>query len=64
MPVDAHLDALRRRHRELETRLHELFNAPSADMLTIRSLKREKLKLKDEIERLTRERETGTAQRA
>jgi hypothetical protein len=61
MSMEAHLEALKRRHRELESELHQLYRAPSADMLAVKSLKREKLRLKDEIERLSR---TETARRA
>lgn len=52
MNVDAHLEALRQKHGEIERQLHEALTHPSIDDADIHDLKRRKLHLKDEIERL------------
>ena len=44
-----HLDALSRRHRELDRQIIELQEAESVDDLEISRLKAEKLQVKDEI---------------
>lgn len=51
MSVESHLASLERRHADLERELHEALQHPSADVL-VSSIKRRKLQLKDEIERL------------
>lgn len=43
------LDVLRTEHRQLDGKIRLLEESPSADMLQIRRLKREKLRLKDLI---------------
>ena len=53
MAVDSHVEALQRRHADLEHRLSEIIAVPSADGSTISQLKREKLRVKDEIFRLS-----------
>lgn len=52
MSLSAHLQELSEKHRQLERRIEEEEARPSSDNLTIRRLKQEKLKLKDEIARL------------
>ncbi len=52
MAVQAHLAELERKHRVLEDELHEALVHPSTDALRIAELKRRKLVVKDEIERL------------
>jgi len=52
MTVDARLQSLRSRHTKLEEELHREQTRPHADDAHIAELKREKLRLKDEIERL------------
>ncbi|MBY0381554.1 MAG: DUF465 domain-containing protein [Xanthobacteraceae bacterium] len=52
MAIQAHLVELERKHRSLETELHEALNHLSTDDARIAELKRKKLVLKDEIERL------------
>ena len=52
MAMQAHLSELERRHQALEHELAEALQHPSTDDLTIAELKRRKLALKDEIERL------------
>jgi hypothetical protein len=54
MAVDAHVEALQRRHADLEHQLNEIITLPSADSWTITRLKREKLRVKDEIFRLSK----------
>ncbi|MGD9829166.1 MAG: YdcH family protein [Hyphomicrobiaceae bacterium] len=52
MSIGAHLAELSERHKTLERKLEEVMARPSADDLEIAELKREKLKIKDQIERL------------
>jgi len=52
MSVDAHLKELQRKHAVLSRQVEEVERQPAADDLQVRSMKREKLKLKEEISRL------------
>ena len=52
MAMTSHLAELSEKHRMLEQRIHEETTRPGSDDADIRKLKQEKLKLKDEIERL------------
>jgi hypothetical protein len=52
MSMAAHLAELSDRHRTLERKLAEEISRPGSSDLEIARLKREKLKLKDEIVRL------------
>lgn len=52
MAIQAHLAELERKHRTLESELHDALRHLSTDDLRIAELKRRKLMLKDEIERL------------
>jgi hypothetical protein len=52
MAIQAHLAELERKHRILESELHDALRHLSTDDLRIAELKRRKLMLKDEIERL------------
>ena len=52
MSVQSHLDTLRQKHQGLEAKIREEERRPGADNVHIRTLKREKLHLKEEIERL------------
>lgn len=52
MAIQAHLVELERKHRVLENELHDALLHPSTDDLQIAELKRRKLMVKDEIERL------------
>ena len=52
MAIQAHLAELERKHRILESELHDALRHLSTDDLRIAELKRRKLILKDEIERL------------
>ncbi len=55
MAISSHLAELAEKHRTLEQRLSQAVSSPGSDDIEIRRLKQEKLKLKDEIERLRRE---------
>jgi hypothetical protein len=52
MTTEAHVEALERRHRELDLRIEEEMSHPSHDDLYIAALKRKKLEIKDELARL------------
>ena len=52
MALQAHLVELERKHKLLETELHEALLHLSTDDLEIVELKRRKLMVKDQIERL------------
>jgi hypothetical protein len=52
MALEGHLDELSQRHSALKRRIEEEMARPGSNDLEIRRLKQEKLKLKDEIERL------------
>jgi hypothetical protein len=55
MSIQSHLAELERRHQALEDEINEALAHPSTDDLTIAQLKRRKLHVKDEIERLRQE---------
>ncbi len=55
MPLSGHLDVLSDKHRVLEKKLSEALNHPSISDAELAILKREKLKIKDEIRRLSGE---------
>lgn len=52
MTLSSHLDELRRKHQTLSTKIEQEQRHPSADDLELRDLKRKKLHLKEQIERL------------
>ena len=52
MAIQAHLVELERKHKVLESELHEALVHLSTDDLRIAELKRRKLMVRDEIERL------------
>ncbi|MBM3529596.1 MAG: DUF465 domain-containing protein [Alphaproteobacteria bacterium] len=52
MTIHAHLSELERRHQALEQEIADAISHPSSDDLKIAELKRRKLLVKDEIERL------------
>lgn len=52
MALDAHVAELSDKHRALEKKIQHEMARPSADSLTIAELKREKLRIKDELARL------------
>ncbi|MGK2740638.1 YdcH family protein [Tepidicaulis sp. LMO-SS28] len=53
MALESHIAELMRRHEDLEQRIEREFLHPGSDDLHITELKRRKLRLKDEIEKLT-----------
>ena len=52
MAAEAHLEELSEKHRVLDQAIAAEMSRPYADDMKVQELKREKLKLKDEIERL------------
>lgn len=52
MTMETHLNELERRHQALEREIEEAMHHPGIDTLALTELKRKKLSLKDEIERL------------
>jgi hypothetical protein len=52
MSLESHLDELKRRHGDIEREINEALLHPSVDDLEIVTLKRRKLAIKDEIEKL------------
>jgi hypothetical protein len=52
MAMQSHLAELEKRHQALEEEITEAMTHPSADDLRVAELKRKKLHVKDEIERL------------
>ena len=52
MALEAHLEELSEKHNSLEKQIEEEMARPQADTLLISELKRQKLRIKDEIERL------------
>lgn len=45
----SHASALQLKHAGLERRIHEELSRPAPDMVTIQSLKRRKLRIKEEL---------------
>ena len=52
MAIESHLAELEKRHQALEQEISDALAHPSTDDLQIAELKRRKLHVKDEIERL------------
>ena len=52
MPMNSHVTELERRHQALEKKIEDAINHPGTDDLEIADLKKRKLLLKDEINRL------------
>ncbi len=52
MSLSAHLDELRRKHQALSDQVEAAQRQPATDDLTIAELKKQKLRLKEEIQRL------------
>ena len=53
MSLSSHLQQHRKKHETLEIQVEEASRSPAVDDLTITSLKKQKLKIKEEIARLT-----------
>jgi hypothetical protein len=52
MSLASHLDELHRKHSDIERQIDSAMQHPSTDNLEIANLKRRKLAIKDEIEKL------------
>ncbi len=52
MSLGAHLQELKKKHANLSERVEQAQRSPSIDDLDLRALKKEKLRLKEEITRL------------
>ncbi|GAA0295696.1 YdcH family protein [Rhodovulum strictum] len=53
MTLSSHLQELRRKHQALSDKVEEAQRTPATDGLHIAELKKQKLKLKEQIERLS-----------
>ena len=60
MSLESHLTELLRRHQAIDTEITEVENHPSVDELKLHELKRKKLQLKDEIEKIKVEAQRAT----
>ncbi len=60
MSVESHLSELVRRHQAIENAIVHEESRPSANDLKVHELKRKKLSLKDEIEKLRQSAESAT----
>lgn len=58
MSMQSHLAELERRHADLERKIEDALLHPSTDSLELSDMKRQKLKIKDQIERIRQERDT------
>lgn len=52
MTVQAHIESLEKKHVALEEELHLALSSPSINDTEIASIKRKKLRVKDEMQRL------------
>ena len=52
MAFESHLAELSEKHRRIDQSLHEELQHPSADPLKITELKKQKLRIKEQIERI------------
>ncbi len=52
MAIDARIRELGSRHQNLERMIEDELRSPATDTLRLRTLKRQKLRLKDEMENL------------
>ena len=53
MSLDSHLTELRRKHETLSSKIEQEQRQPGSDELTIASMKKEKLRLKEEITKIS-----------
>ena len=53
MSLSSHLQELRKKHATLEQEVEEAQRSPSTDDLQITALKKQKLRIKEEIERIS-----------
>ncbi len=61
MSIDSHLSELVRRHQALEEAILAEESHPASDDIKVHELKRKKLQLKDQIERLRHQTETAAS---
>lgn len=52
MSLQSHLKELQRKHQELDAKIEAEHRRPGADELELKAMKRAKLRLKEEIERM------------
>ncbi len=52
MSVEGHVEALKAKHEHLEAKIHEAENNNAIDDLEIAEMKKEKLRIKDELHKL------------
>ena len=52
MPLQSHVTELERKHQAIEREIQDALAHPATDDLKVAALKRKKLRLKDEINRL------------
>ena len=53
MALDSHLETLKRKHREMSDAVEHAQRSPAIDDLEVASMKKEKLRLKEQITRLS-----------
>lgn len=53
MALNAHLETLKKKHREMSEAVEDAQRAPGIDDLEVATMKKEKLRLKEEILRLS-----------
>jgi hypothetical protein len=53
MSMSGHIEQLRRKHESLSAELEKAQRSPSADSLSLTALKKQKLQIKEELERLS-----------
>lgn len=53
MSLSSHVDELRKKHQNLSEQVEVALRSPGYDDLTIAEMKKQKLRLKEEISRLT-----------
>ena len=57
MTIEGHLAALKEKHAALEAEIEKALQSPATDPLHIAELKKRKLQIKEEIERLSQKAE-------
>lgn len=55
MSLNSHLQELRRKHQTLSDQVEKVQRSPSADALRVAELKKRKLRLKEQITRLSQD---------
>jgi hypothetical protein len=53
MSLNSHLQELRKKHQHLSEAVEEAQRSPATDQLVIADMKKQKLRIKEEIERLS-----------